>query len=59
LGTGISLQLLTKWRGILDFSKRKGMLGLGADIIPLSSGSLHKVTKKIIKLTGRGRVLLL
>jgi hypothetical protein len=43
----------------IDFSKRKGLLGLGADIIPLSPGSLQKVTKKIIKLKRRGRMILL
>jgi hypothetical protein len=32
---------------------------LGADIITLSFGSLQKVTKKIIKLTRKGRMLLL
>jgi hypothetical protein len=32
---------------------------LGADIIPLSFGFLQKVTKNIIKLTRKGRMLLL
>jgi hypothetical protein len=32
---------------------------LAANIIPLSSGSLQKVTKNIIKLTRKGRMLLL
>jgi hypothetical protein len=35
------------------------MLGLGAYIISPSSKFLHKVTKKIIKLTRKGRMLLL
>jgi hypothetical protein len=58
-GTRISLQLPLEYKGILDFSKSKDLLGLGEDIIPLSSGFLQKVTKNIIKLTRKGRMLLL
>ena len=33
--------------------------GLGADTVPLSFGFPHKVIRKIIKLIGRGKMLLL
>jgi hypothetical protein len=59
LGIGISLQLPSEWKGILEFSRRKDLLGLVLGIIPLSSGFLHKVTRRIIKLIRRGRMLLL
>jgi hypothetical protein len=37
---------------------RKDLRGLGADTIPLSFGFLQKVTRRIIKLIRRGRMLL-
>jgi hypothetical protein len=58
-GSGISLQLPTEWKGILDYSWRKDLLRLGAVIIPLSSCFLQKVTRRIIKLTRKWRMLLL
>ena len=59
LDLGISLQQPSEWKGILEYSRRKDLLGWDAGITPLSSGFLQKLTRGIIKLIKRDRMSLL
>jgi hypothetical protein len=53
------LQQPSEWKGILDYSRWKGLFGWDAGITPLSSGFLQKLTRGIIKLIKRDKTLLL
>jgi hypothetical protein len=51
----ISLQKPSEWKGILDYSRRKDLLGWDIGITPLSYGFLHKFTRRIIRSIKRDR----